>query len=115
MNLAIRGIDSRMEQGDTFLNDRFPDLKADFIPANPPFNTKEWGGDRLRKDKRWKFGVPPVRNANFAWAQHTIQEKMQQLVAQLREQQAEARRWEEAIRRNLRYLGYLGEENGRDP
>ena len=72
MNLAIRGIDGRIEQGDTFLDDRFPDLKADFILANPPFNMKEWGGERLREDKRWKFGIPPVRNANFAWVQHII-------------------------------------------
>ena len=66
MNLAIRGIEGRIEQGDTFHNDRFPDLKADFILANPPFNVSDWGGERLREDKRWKFGVPPVRNANFA-------------------------------------------------
>ncbi len=72
MNLAIRGIDGRIEQGDTFHNDRFPDLKADFILANPPFNMKDWGGERLRHDKRWKSGVPPVRNANFAWVQHII-------------------------------------------
>jgi type I restriction enzyme M protein len=72
MNLAIRGIDGRIEQGDTFHHDRFPDLKADFILANPPFNMKEWGGERLRQDKRWQFGVPPARNANFAWVQHII-------------------------------------------
>jgi len=72
MNLAIRGIDGRIEQGDTFHNDLFPDLKADFILANPPFNMKDWGGERLREDKRWKCGVPPVRNANFAWVQHII-------------------------------------------
>jgi type I restriction enzyme M protein len=72
MNLAIRGIDGKIEQGDTFHNDRFPDLKADYILANPPFNMKEWGGERLGEDKRWKFGVPPVRNANFAWVQHII-------------------------------------------
>ncbi len=72
MNLAIRGIDGRIEQGDTFHNDRFPDLKADFILSNPPFNMKEWGGEHLRQDKRWGFGVPPVRNANFAWVQHII-------------------------------------------
>ncbi len=72
MNLAIRGIEGQIEQGDTFHNDRFPDLKADFILANPPFNMKDWGGDRLRQDKRWKFGIPPVRNANFAWVQHII-------------------------------------------
>jgi type I restriction enzyme M protein len=72
MNLAIRGIDGKIEQGDSFHNDRFPDLKADYILANPPFNMKEWGGELLREDKRWKFGVPPVRNANFAWVQHMI-------------------------------------------
>ncbi len=72
MNLAIRGIDGQIAHGDTFHNDRFPDLKADFILANPPFNMKAWGGERLREDKRWKFGVPPVRNANFAWVQHII-------------------------------------------
>jgi type I restriction enzyme M protein len=72
MNLAIRGIDGKIEQGDTFHNDRFPDLRADYILANPPFNMKEWGGERLRDDKRWKFGIPPVRNANFAWVQHII-------------------------------------------
>jgi len=72
MNLAIRGIDGKIEQGDTFRNDRFPDLKADFILANPPFNMKEWGGEQLREDRRWKYGVPPLRNANFAWVQHMI-------------------------------------------
>jgi len=72
MNLAIRGIEGQIEQGDTFHNDRFPDLRADYILANPPFNMKEWGGERLREDKRWKYGVPPVRNANFAWVQHII-------------------------------------------
>ncbi len=72
MNLAIHGIDGQIEQGDTFHNDRFPDLKADFILANPPFNMKEWGGERLREDKRWKYGVPPVHNANFAWVQHIV-------------------------------------------
>ncbi len=72
MNLAIRGIDGQIEQGDSFLNDRFPDLKADFILANPPFNMRNWGGEQLRGDRRWKFGVPPVGNANFAWVQHII-------------------------------------------
>jgi type I restriction enzyme M protein len=72
MNLAIRRIDGRIEQGDSFLNDRFPDLKADYILANPPFNMKNWGGEHLREDKRWKFGIPPVNNANFAWVQHII-------------------------------------------
>ncbi|APF20249.1 N-6 DNA methylase [Caldithrix abyssi DSM 13497] len=72
MNLAIRGIEGKIEQGDTFQNDRFPDLKADFILANPPFNMKDWGGDRLKDDKRWKFGIPPKNNANYAWIQHMI-------------------------------------------
>ena len=72
MNLAIRGIEANIAHGDTFHNDRHPDLKADYILANPPFNMKDWGGDRLREDKRWKFGTPPVRNANFAWVQHII-------------------------------------------
>ncbi len=72
MNLAIRGIEGQIAHGDTFHNDRFPDLKADFILANPPFNVSDWGGDRLREDKRWKFGVPPVGNANFAWVQHIV-------------------------------------------
>lgn len=70
MNLAIRGIDGQIDHGDTFHNDRFPDLKADFILANPPFNVSDWGGERLKEDKRWKFGVPPKGNANFAWVQH---------------------------------------------
>ncbi len=72
MNLAIRGIDGQIAHGDTFHDDRFPDLKADFILANPPFNVSDWGGERLREDKRWQFGVPPVGNANFAWVQHMI-------------------------------------------
>jgi type I restriction enzyme M protein len=72
MNLAIRGIEGQIAHGDTFHNDQFPDLKADFILANPPFNVSDWGGERLRDDKRWKFGVPPVGNANFAWVQHII-------------------------------------------
>ena len=72
MNLAIRGIEANIAHGDTFHNDRYPDLKADYILANPPFNMKDWGGDRLREDKRWKFGTPPARNANFAWVQHII-------------------------------------------
>ena len=72
MNLAIRGIEGKIEQGDTFLNDRFPDLKADYILANPPFNMKNWGAEQLRHDKRWKYGLPPARNANFACLQHMI-------------------------------------------
>jgi type I restriction enzyme M protein len=72
MNLALRGIDGQIAHGDTFHNDRHPDLKADFILANPPFNISDWGGDRLREDKRWQYGKPPVGNANFAWVQHII-------------------------------------------
>lgn len=72
MNLAIRGIDGQIAHGDTFHNDRHPDLKADFILANPPFNVSDWGGARLREDKRWQYGVPPVGNANFAWVQHIV-------------------------------------------
>lgn len=72
MNLAIRGIDAKLELGDTFLNDRHPDLKADFILANPPFNISDWSGSQLRDDPRWKYGVPPVGNANYAWLQHFI-------------------------------------------
>lgn len=72
MNLAIRGIEGQIAHGDTFHNDRHPDLKADFILANPPFNISDWGGERLKDDKRWKFGVPPAGNATFAWVQHIV-------------------------------------------
>jgi type I restriction enzyme M protein len=74
MNLAIRGIDNDLgkEHADSFHRDLHPDLKADFILANPPFNSSDWGGDRLREDARWKYGIPPVNNANFAWVQHFI-------------------------------------------
>lgn len=72
MNLAIRGIDGQIGHGDTFHNDRHPDLKADFILANPPFNISDWGGDRLRGDRRWTYGDPPAGNANFAWVQHIV-------------------------------------------
>ena len=72
MNLAIRGIAGQIEHGDSFHNDRHPDLRADFILANPPFNVSNWGGDRLRDDRRWKYGVPPVGNANFAWVQNFL-------------------------------------------
>lgn len=72
MNLAIRGIEAQIAHGDSFHNDRHPDLKADYILANPPFNVSDWGGERLTEDKRWKYGVPPAGNANFAWVQHMI-------------------------------------------
>ncbi len=72
MNLAIRGIEAKVEHGDSFHNDHHPDLKADFILANPPFNISDWGGERLAEDSRWRYGTPPPRNANFAWMQHII-------------------------------------------
>jgi type I restriction enzyme M protein len=72
MNLAIRGIDAQIAHGDTFHNDRHPDLKADYVLANPPFNDSDWRGELLKEDKRWVYGVPPASNANFAWVQHFI-------------------------------------------
>jgi len=74
MNLAIRGIEGNLgkEHADTFHRDLHPDLKADFCLANPPFNDSDWGGERLKDDKRWKYGIPPAGNANFAWVQHFI-------------------------------------------
>jgi type I restriction enzyme M protein len=75
MNLAIRGIDSSQvawNSEGSFLNDAHKDLKADYIIANPPFNDSDWSGDQLRRDVRWKYGVPPTGNANFAWMQHFI-------------------------------------------
>jgi type I restriction enzyme M protein len=75
MNLAIRGIDGSQVKWNTegsFLNDLHKDLKADFILANPPFNDSDWSGELLRDDARWKYGAPPVSNANFAWLQHMI-------------------------------------------
>lgn len=72
MNLAIRGIDAHVEWGDSFREDQFKDLKADFILANPPFNDSDWGGEFLQDDARWKFGIPPLGNGNLAWVQHFI-------------------------------------------
>ncbi len=74
INLAIRGIDGNLgkEHADSFHRDLHPDLKADYVLANPPFNDSDWGGERLKDDKRWKFGIPPAGNANFAWVQHFI-------------------------------------------
>ena len=72
MNLAIRGIEGDIKHGDTFHDDQHPDLKADFILANPPFNISDWGGERLVEDKRWKYGVPPKGNANYGWIQHIV-------------------------------------------
>lgn len=74
MNLAIRGIDGNLgkEQADSFHRDLHPDLKADYVLANPPFNDSDWRGDLLKEDKRWKYGTPPAGNANYAWVQHFI-------------------------------------------
>ena len=72
MNLAVRGIDADIKWNSegSFHKDELRDLKADFVLANPPFNISDWGGDRLREDVRWRYGVPPAGNANFAWVQH---------------------------------------------
>ena len=72
MNLAVRGIDAdvRWNNEGSFHKDELPDLKADYILANPPFNVSDWGGDRLQEDARWTFGIPPAGNANYAWLQH---------------------------------------------
>jgi type I restriction enzyme M protein len=72
MNLAVRGIDAdiRWNNEGSFHKDEFPDLRFDYILANPPFNVSDWGGERLRDDPRWTFGIPPAGNANFAWLQH---------------------------------------------
>jgi type I restriction enzyme M protein len=72
MNLAIRGIDAQIAHGDTFHNDKHPDLKADYVLANPPFNDSDWRGELLKDDKRWVYGAPPAGNANYAWVQHFI-------------------------------------------
>lgn len=72
MNLAIRGIDAQIAHGDTFHADAHPDLKADYVLANPPFNDSDWRGDLLKSDKRWVYGIPPAGNANFAWVQHFL-------------------------------------------
>lgn len=74
MNLAIRGIEANLgeQPADSFVRDLHPDLKADYILANPPFNISDWSGQLLRNDVRWKYGAPPVGNANYAWIQHFI-------------------------------------------
>jgi type I restriction enzyme M protein len=74
MNLAIRGIEANLgpKWADSFHEDLHPGLKSDFVLANPPFNDSDWGGDRLRSGERWRYGVPPAGNANFAWVQHFI-------------------------------------------
>lgn len=74
MNMAIRGIDFDFgkEPADTFTRDQHPDLRADYVMANPPFNIKEWWDGKLEGDARWKYGTPPQGNANFAWVQHML-------------------------------------------
>ena len=74
MNLAIRGFaaDLGKEPADTFARDQFPDVKFDYIMANPPFNISDWGGEKYESDPRWQFGRPPVGNANYAWLQHML-------------------------------------------
>lgn len=74
MNMAIRGIDFNFgkKNADTFLDNQHPDLRADFVMANPPFNVKDWWSESLADDVRWKYGTPPKGNANFAWIQHML-------------------------------------------
>ena len=74
MNLAIRGIEANLGDGaaDSLHRDLHPDLKADYVLANPPFNDSDWRGELLKDDNRWVYGVPPASNANFAWVQHFI-------------------------------------------
>jgi type I restriction enzyme M protein len=74
MNLALRGIEANLgpQWGDTFANDLHPDLRADYVIANPPFNISQWGGETLKDDPRWAYGTPPTGNANFAWIQHML-------------------------------------------
>lgn len=74
MNLAVRGIDGDIQWNSegSFVKDALPDLRADYVLANPPFNVSDWSGDKLKEDVRWKFGIPPARNANFAWLQHIL-------------------------------------------
>jgi type I restriction enzyme M protein len=74
MNLAIRGIEADLGKfnDDTFFNDCHKNERFDFVLANPPFNLSDWGGDKLKEDPRWEYGIPPEGNANFAWLQHMI-------------------------------------------
>jgi type I restriction enzyme M protein len=74
MNLAIRGLDGNLgsHHADTFHSDQHKNLKADFAMANPPFNISDWGGERLKEDSRWQWGIPPVGNANYAWLSHIL-------------------------------------------
>ncbi|MFA7617177.1 MAG: N-6 DNA methylase, partial [Weeksellaceae bacterium] len=71
MNLAIRGIDAKIELGDTLMNDKFPELKVDYVIANPPFNVSDYNINKAETHK-WKYGIPPTGNANYAWLQHFV-------------------------------------------
>jgi type I restriction enzyme M protein len=71
MSLAIRGIDAKIELGDTLMNDKFPELKVDYVIANPPFNVGDYNINKTETHK-WKFGIPPTGNANYAWLQHLL-------------------------------------------
>ena len=74
MNLAIRGFSANLgkEPADTFAQDQFPDIRFDYIMANPPFNISDWGGEKYEDDRRWQYGRPPKNNANYAWLQHIL-------------------------------------------
>ena len=74
MNMAIRGIDFDFgkQPADSFTNDQHPDLRADYVMANPPFNVSDWWNEKLADDPRWEYGTPPQGNANFAWLQHML-------------------------------------------
>lgn len=74
MNLAIRGLEANLgkHNADSFHDDQHKTLKANYILANPPFNVSDWGGERIQDDIRWRYGIPPVGNANFAWLQHML-------------------------------------------
>jgi len=74
MNMAIRGIDFDFgkQPADSFTNDQHPDLRADYVMANPPFNVSDWWNEKLADDPRWEYGTPPKGNANFAWLQHML-------------------------------------------
>lgn len=107
MNLAVRGIDSTgiaWNNEGSFLKDEHRDLRADFILANPPFNISDWGGERIRDDVRWTYGVPPVSNANYAWLQHCVAHLSPNGVAGVvlaNGSMSSAQSGEDAVRRNL--------------
>ena len=111
MNLAIRGIDGNLgyHAGDTFTNDQHKNLRADYILANPPFNIKDWGQKRLLDDSRWKWGVPPKGNANYAWISHMVSKLSPKGIAGfvLANGSLSAGREEYEIRKNLLEQGLI--------